>query len=79
MAWRVVELDEREWNVSLAAARRAHSDRWNLVLSFREREGGTRPFWTEYPLSSSSRSSLLQQAEQIPNERLTAVLADLLR
>jgi hypothetical protein len=79
MAWRVVELDEREWNVSVAAERRAHSDRWNLVLSFRERDGGTRPFWAEYPLSASSRSSLLQQAEQIPNERLTAVLADLLR
>jgi hypothetical protein len=79
MAWRVVELDEREWNVSVAAERRAHSDRWNLVLSFRERDGGTRPFWAEYPLSASSRSSLLLQAEQIPNERLTAVLADLIR
>ncbi|HEX5819322.1 MAG TPA: hypothetical protein VFY20_10600 [Gemmatimonadales bacterium] len=79
MAWRVVELDEREWNVSVAAERRAHSERWNLVLSFRERDGGTRPFWAEYPLSASSRSALLMQAEQIPNERLTAVLADLLR
>jgi hypothetical protein len=79
MAWRVVELDEREWNVSVAAERRAHSDRWNLVLSFRQRDGGTRPFWAEYPLSASSRSALLLQAEQIPNERLTAVLADLIR
>jgi hypothetical protein len=79
MAWRVVELDDREWNVSVAVERRAHSDRWNLVLSFRQREGGTRPFWTEYPLSASSRSALLLQAERIPNERLTAVLADLLR
>jgi hypothetical protein len=79
MAWRVVELDDRQWNVSVAVERRAHSDRWNLVLSFREQEGGTRPFWAEYPLTASSRSALLLQAEQIPNERLTAVLADLLR
>ena len=79
MAWRVLELDDREWSVTLAAERRAPSDRWKLVLSFRERDGGTRPYWTEYPLSATSRSSLLQQAEQIPNERLTAVLADLLR
>jgi hypothetical protein len=79
MAWRVVELDEHEWNVSVAAERRAHSERWNLVLSFRQRDGGTRPFWAEYPLSASSRSALLLQAEQIPNERLTAVLADLIR
>jgi len=79
MAWRVVELDDRVWSVSLAAERRAHSERWNLVLSFREKIGGTRPFWAEYPLSATSRSSLLLQAEKIPNERLTAVLADLIR
>jgi hypothetical protein len=79
MAWRVVELDDRVWNVTVAAERRAHSDRWNLVLSFREQDVGTRPFWAEYPLSASSRSSLLMQAEKIPNERLTAVLADLIR
>lgn len=79
MAWRVVELDERRWSVSVAAERRAHSDRWNLVLSFREQDGGTPSFWAEYPLSATSRSSLLLQAEQIPNERLTAVLADLIR
>jgi len=79
MAWRVVELDDRQWSVSLAAERRAHSDRWNLVLSFREKAGGTRPFWAEYPLSATSRSSLLLQAEKIPNERLAAVLADLIR
>ena len=79
MPWRVVELHAKEWGVTMSAERRAPSDHWRLVLSFRRRDGGTHAVWTEYPLSASSRGSLLQQAEQIPNERLTAVLADLLR
>jgi hypothetical protein len=79
MPWRVVELDAKEWGVTMAAERRAPAAHWKLVLSFRQRDGGTRPVWTEYPLSATSRATLLQQAEQIPNERLTAVLADLLR
>ena len=79
MAWRVVEFDDRRWSVFLAAERRAPSDRWKLVLSFREQQSAGQPFWTEYPLSSTSRASLLLQAEQIPNERLAAVLADLIR
>ena len=79
MPWRVVEMDAHEWSVTMAAERRAPSEQWQLVLSFRQRDGGTRPVWTNYPLSATSRAALLQQAEQIPNERLTAVLADLLR
>lgn len=79
MAWRVLEIDDRQWNVSVAAERRAHSDHWNLVLAFRAVGGGTPSVWAEYPLSSSSRSTLLQQAERIPDERLVEVLADRLR
>ena len=79
MAWRVVELDDRRWSVTLAAEKRADSDRWKLVLSFREQAGESGSVWAEYPLSSTSRSSLMLQAEQIPNEQLTAVLADLIR
>jgi hypothetical protein len=78
MAWRTVEVDDRLWNVTLAAERRAPREQWQLVLAFREKEGGAGPVWAEYPLSSSSRSSLLVEAERIPNERLAALLADLL-
>lgn len=79
MAWRVVEFGQRKWSVSLAAERRAHSQRWNLVLSFRTRDGDERFFWSEYPLSSVSRSVLLQQAERIPDAKLTEFLAANLR
>ncbi|HEX5632515.1 MAG TPA: hypothetical protein VFX50_04775 [Gemmatimonadales bacterium] len=78
MAWRVVEVDDRLWNVTLAAERRAPHDHWQLVLAFRRAEGGASSVWAEYPLSASSRSALLIEAERIPNDRLAAVLSDLL-
>ena len=53
MAWRVVEHDDRRWNVSIAAERRANSPHWNLVFSFRPTDVGQRSIWATYPLSSS--------------------------
>jgi hypothetical protein len=79
MAWRVVEVAERQWSVSVAAERRANSQRWTLVLAFRARDGDKRLLWTEYPMASTSRSSLLQQADRIPDSRLVEVLASQLR
>ncbi len=79
MAWRVVECGERQWNVSLAAERRAPSKTWNLVFSFRPRDGDAAPIWAEYPMSSTSRSFLLQQAERIPDARLAELIAANLR
>lgn len=79
MAWRVVEVAERQWSVSVAAEQRANSARWNLVLAFRARDGDKRLLWTEYPLASTSRSSLLQQAERITDARLAEILASQLR
>jgi hypothetical protein len=79
MAWRVVEVAERQWTVSVAAEQRASSPRWNLVLRFRARDGDKRLLWTEYPLASTSRSSLLQQAERIPDATLVELLASRLR
>ena len=38
MVWRVVEHADRQWNVTIAAERRANSAQWNLVFSFRCRE-----------------------------------------
>lgn len=76
MVWRVVEHDDRRWNVSMAAERRANSPQWNLVFSFRPSEAGQRSFWATYPLSSTSRSALFAQAEQISDNDLAAFLAE---
>ena len=79
MAWRVVTYADAVWNVSPVAERAAPNSSWRLVLSFRS--GGTKSaaFWTPYPIVSSSKAALFAKAEQIPNEKLTAVLADHLR
>lgn len=76
MVWRVVEHDDRRWNVSLAAERRAHSPSWNLVLAFRPVDLGQRSIWATYPLSSLSRAALFAQADKIPDDALTALLAE---
>lgn len=76
MTWRMVRIGEREWHVSAAAERRAPSERWNLLLSFRAQDGDRRLLWTEYPLSSASRSALLMQADRIPEHKLAEVLAE---
>ena len=79
MAWRVVEHDERRWNVSLAAERRANSPHWNLVFAFRPTDVGQRSIWATYPLSSSSRAALFAQAEKLSDDTLTAFLAEQLQ
>ncbi len=76
MVWRVVEHDDRRWNVSIAAERRANSPQWNLVFSFRPTDVGQDSFWATYPLSSSSRSALFAQAEKIPDDTIAAFLAE---
>jgi hypothetical protein len=76
MVWRVVEHDDRQWNVSIAAERRANSSQWNLVFSFRPNGPGQRSFWATYPLSSTSRSALFAQADQISDDALAAFLAE---
>jgi hypothetical protein len=76
MVWRVVEHDDRRWNVSIAAERRANSAQWNLVFSFRPADLGQRSFWATYPLSSTSRSALFAQAAQIPDDAIAALIAE---
>jgi hypothetical protein len=76
MVWRVVEHGDRRWNVSIAAERRANSPQWILVFSFRPTDLGQRSFWATYPLSSTSRSALFAQAEQISDDALAAFLAE---
>jgi hypothetical protein len=75
MAWRVLEHDGRQWNVSLAAERRPNSPHWNLVFSFRPLDPGQRSIWAPYDLSSSSKAALFAQADRISNQDLIALLA----
>ena len=79
MAWRVVEVADRQWSVSVAAEQRANSQRWNLVLAFRARDGDRQLSGPNIPMASTSRSSLLQQAERIPDAKLAELLASQLR
>lgn len=60
------------------AERRANTESWQLALSFRaatERSEGP-ALWTPFPLEATSRSSLFIQAERIPDDALSQVLAE---
>lgn len=76
MVWRVLEHAERQWNVTVAAERRANSGQWSLVLSFRADGPDRRALWVTYPLSSLSKAALFAQAEQISDDTLRAFLAE---
>jgi hypothetical protein len=76
MVWRVVEHDDRQWNVSVAAERRAHSAEWNLVFSFRSVSADGQSVWVTYPLSSASKAALFAQADRISDDALAAALAE---
>ena len=75
MVWRVVEHDDRRWNVSIAAERRANSPHWNLVFSFRPTDVGP-SIWATYPLSSASKAALFAQAEKLSDDAIAALLAE---
>jgi hypothetical protein len=76
MPWRVLEVGEETWNVSVAAERRANSDQWALVLSFRS--GGTSPrrFWIPHPIYANSKAGLYSQAEQLSDHELREIVTD---
>jgi len=74
VAWRVLEHDGRQWNVSLAAERGPDSSQWNLVFSFRTQDEGRRSIWVQYPLTSSSKAALFAQADRISDKDLVALL-----
>ena len=76
MVWRVVEHADRQWNVTVAAERRANSSQWSLVFSFRTVGADQRALWVAYPLSSLSKAALFAQAEHISDETLKACLAE---
>ena len=76
MVWRVVEHDDRQWNVTIAAERRANSQQWSLVFSFRASGPNEPCFWATYPLTSTSKAALFAQADLISDDALAAFLAD---
>jgi len=75
MAWREITVGETRWIVSPIAERTAKLKTWRLVLSFRAASSFQTSIRALYPLESSSRSALFAQADQIPVDRITALLA----
>lgn len=79
MPWRVIAHGDKVWHVDAVAERRANTQSWQLVLTFRaasEPPRGHPAVWTPYPLEATSRSSLFIQAERIPDAALARVLAE---
>lgn len=75
MTWRVVQIGEQQWNVTVAAERRAHRASWDLVLAFRPVPQG-RAVWAPFPLQADSKATLYARAEAIRDEQLAAVLRE---
>jgi hypothetical protein len=76
MAWRVVEHGNNRWNVTMAVERRPNSAQWSLVFSCRCVSADRQSVWATYPLSSSSKSALVAQADKLSDEALTAFLSE---
>jgi hypothetical protein len=78
MPWRVIDHGGQVWHVDAIAERRANTEAWQLALSFRAASESLKgpPVWTLYPLEAASKSSLFLQAERIPDEALSRLLAE---
>lgn len=76
MAWRTVAIGERKWTVAVAVERQANTPSWILVLAFRPLGLAGRTLWAEYPLHSSSRAVLYEQAERISDSTLQGFLEE---
>lgn len=75
MAWRVLEVGAETWNISIAAERRASSDQWELVLSFRSSGPTPQRFWAPVPIQSSSKSAVYSQAEKLSDRELIELMS----
>ncbi len=77
MAWRVLDTGDEVWHVQAAAEMRADVKVWHLVLSFRSKQTKREPraFWAPYPLEASSKSSLFQAADRLPDEAIREILS----
>lgn len=78
MAWRVIAHGDEVWHVDALAERRAHTEAWQLVLTFRAASEPLRTtsFWAPYPLEATSKSSLFIQAERIRDRDLSRLLEE---
>jgi hypothetical protein len=76
MAWRVIEVGEETWNVSIAAERPANSDQWGLVLSFRSSGPAPRRFWIPHPIYANSKAALYSQAEHLSDHELKEIVTE---
>jgi hypothetical protein len=76
MAWRVLDIGDQTWNVSFAAERRANSEQWGLVLSFRSAGPASRSFWAPYPIQASSKAAIYTRAETLSDQELASVLTE---
>lgn len=76
MAWRVIAHGDEVWHVDALAERRAHTEAWQLVLTFRAASAHPREssFWAPFPLEATSKSSLFIQAERIRDRDLSRLL-----
>lgn len=78
MAWRVIAHGNEVWHVDALAERRAHTEAWQLVLTFRAASDRLRAasFLTPFPLEATSKSSLFIQAERIKDRDLSRLLEE---
>lgn len=78
MAWRVIAHGNEVWHVDALAERRAHTEAWQLVLTFRAASDRLRraSFLTPFPLEATSKSSLFIQAERIKDRDLSRLLEE---
>jgi len=79
MPWRVIAHGNKVWHVDAVAERRANTEAWQLVLTFRAASEPVRAqpaLWTPYPLEATSKSALFIQAERIPDAALAKLLQE---
>ena len=78
MAWRVIAHGDEVWHVDALAERRAHTEAWQLVLTFRAASERLRSvaFWAPFPLEATSKSALFIQAERIRDRDLSRLLEE---
>ena len=78
MAWRVIAYGDEVWHVDALAERRAHTEAWQLVLTFRAASERLRSagFLTPFPLEATSKSALFIQAERIKDRDLSRLLEE---
>jgi hypothetical protein len=75
MAWRVLDNAGEVWHVQAVAEMRPQEKVWQLVLSFRTKDAEPRQsFWADYPLESSSKTSLFHAADKITDDTLRQVI-----